>query len=92
MAAEEFRAEARILLERLIGEAHTKGDALPELLETYADEMTRIHGLHAHLLLNEIIEDARARLDARLSPDPIRQTIASVQTAAQDLWKTIWGP
>jgi hypothetical protein len=92
MAAEDFRAEARALLERLIGETHTRKDEIPLLLDTYADELTRIYGQHAHFMLNELIEDARTRLDARLSPDPVRQTIASVQTTVQDLWKTIWGP
>jgi hypothetical protein len=43
-------------------------------------------------LLNDVISDVRTRLDARLSPDPIRQTIATVQTTVQDLWKNIWGP
>jgi hypothetical protein len=92
MSTEDFRAASRVLLERMLGESHTKNDAIPALLDSYADELTRLHGEQAHLLLNEIIEDARSRLDARLSPDPIRQTIASVQNVAQDLWKSIWGP
>ena len=92
MSTEDFRAASRVLLERMLGESHTKGDAIPALLESYVDQLTRLHGEQAHLLLNEIIEDTRARLDARLSPDPVRQTIASVQTVAQDLWKSIWGP
>ena len=33
--------------------------------------------------------DARTRIDARLSPDPIRQTIATVQTTVQDIWKSL---
>jgi hypothetical protein len=90
MAAEDFRTEARALLERLIGESHTRKDDIPALLDTYADQITALYGQHAHLMLNEIIEDARTRLDARLSPDPVRQTIASVQTTVQDLWKSIW--
>jgi hypothetical protein len=92
MATDDFRAEARALLERMLGEAHTRNTEIPLVLDTYADELTRLYGQHAHLLFTELIEDARTRLDARLSPDPLRQTIASVQTTVQDLWKTIWGP
>jgi hypothetical protein len=91
MATDDFRAQARELLTRLIAEAPGAADR-EALLENYADDLTRLYGQHAHLLLHEVIEDARTRLDARLSPDPVRQTIATVQTAAQDLWKTIFGP
>jgi hypothetical protein len=52
----------------------------------------KLYGEHAHQLLTDVINDARTRLDARLSPDPIRQTIATVQTTVQDIWKNIWGP
>jgi hypothetical protein len=90
MAIDEFRAESRALLERMLGEAHTRGGDMTTLLEAYADELTRLHAQHAHEILNEVIEDTRARLDARLSPDPIRQTIATVQTTVQDLWKSIF--
>jgi hypothetical protein len=38
-----------------------------------------------------VINDVHTRLDARLSPDPFRQAIATVQTTVQDLWKIIWG-
>lgn len=41
-------------------------------------------------MLSEVIEDARTRLDARLSPDPVRQTIAGVQTTIQDIWNALW--
>lgn len=88
--SEDYRSQVRALLERLIGDTHTRSGELQTLLDTYADELTRLHGEHSHLILNEIIEDARARLDARLSPDPLRQTIATVQTTVQDLWKSIW--
>jgi hypothetical protein len=91
MSTEDFRSDARILLERLLQEAQTSPDR-EQMLETYADQFTRMHGHYAHQLLNEVIEDARTRLDARLSPDPIRQTIASVQTTVQDVWKSLWGP
>lgn len=91
MSTDNLRADARALLERLLEEAaaHPSREVL---IEVYVDEITRLYGEHAHQLLNEVINDARTRLDARLSPDPIRQTIATVQTTVQDLWKTIWGP
>jgi hypothetical protein len=41
-------------------------------------------------MLTEVIEDTRTRLDALLSPDPVRQTIAGVQTTLQDLWNSLW--
>ncbi|HWQ15799.1 MAG TPA: hypothetical protein VNL77_23560 [Roseiflexaceae bacterium] len=91
MGTDDFRAQAREILARLIVEAPTAPDR-EALLENYADDLTRLYGQHAHQLLHEVIEDARIRLDARLSPDPLRQTIATVQTAAQDLWKSIFGP
>ena len=90
MSTDDFRAEARMLLARLIEEApgHPNHDIL---IEVYAEELTRLHGQQAHQLLNDVIIDARTRLDARLSPDPLRQTIATVQTTVQDLWKNLWG-
>jgi predicted nucleotidyltransferase len=91
MSSEDFRAEARELLARLANESAGAVDR-EALLDNYADDLTRLYGRHAHAMLNEIIEDARTRLDARLSPDPIRQAVASVQTTVQDLWKNIWGP
>ncbi len=91
MAIDDFRAEARILLERLLEDAPTHPNR-DILLEIYVDEMTKLYGQHAHQLLTEVINDTRTRLDARLSPDPVRQTIATVQTTVQDLWKTLWGP
>jgi predicted nucleotidyltransferase len=90
MSTEDFRAAARELLARLIAEAPAAADR-EALLDNYTDDLNRLYGQHAHALLNEIIEDARTRLDARLSPDPIRQAVASVQTTVQDLWKNIWG-
>ena len=88
MSVDDFRAEARMLLARLLEDA--PGHANHEMLvEVYAEELTRLHGQHAHQLLNDVIVDARTRLDARLSPDPLRQTIATVQTTVQDIWKTL---
>jgi predicted nucleotidyltransferase len=91
MATEDFRSQAREMLARLAAEAPGAVDR-ESLLDNYADDLTRLYGQHAHALLHEVIEDARTRLDARLSPDPVRQTIATVQTAAQDIWKTLFGP
>jgi len=88
MSTDDFRADARLLLARLLEDApaHPNHDML---LEVYADELTRLYGQHAHHLLTDVINDARTRLDARLSPDPLRQTIATVQTTVQDLWKSL---
>lgn len=91
MSTDDYRAEARALLERLLEDVPNHPDRAV-LLEVYADELTRIHGRHAHQLLNEVIADARMRLDARLAPDPLRQTIASVQTTVQDIWKSLTQP
>jgi hypothetical protein len=91
MSTEDFRGEARALLNQLLDDAQTNPNR-DMLLEVFVDEFTKLHGHFAHELLNDVINDARTRLDARLSPDPIRQTIATVQTTVQDLWKNIWGP
>jgi hypothetical protein len=91
MTTDEFRAATRALLARLLDDAATHPNR-EMLLEVYIDELTKLYGQQAHQLLNEVINDARTRLDARLSPDPLRQTIATVQTTVQDLWKTLWGP
>lgn len=87
MSVEDYRNEARALLARFSEElVYGNRDAL---IENYAEDMERMHNHYAHLLLNDVIEDARTRLDARLSPDPVRQTIATVQTTVQDIWKTL---
>jgi hypothetical protein len=91
MSTDDFRAEARALLERMLQEVPDHVDR-EMLLAVYAEEFTKLHGEYAHSLLSDVINDARTRLDARLSPDPIRQTIATVQTTVQDLWKNLWGP
>lgn len=90
MTTDEFRAATRAMLARLLDDAATHPNR-EMLLEVYVDELSRLYGQQAHQLLNEVINDARTRLDARLSPDPVRQTIATVQTTVQDLWKTLWG-
>lgn len=89
MSTEDFRTEARAMLAQMLLEAPTAVER-EQFLDAYADALTGLYGKHAHVLLNDIIEDARTRLDARLSPDPIRQTIATVQTTVQDLWKNLW--
>ena len=91
MSTDDFRGDALALLDRLLTEAATNPNR-EMLLEVYAEEFSKLHAEHAHGLLNDVINDVRTRLDARLSPDPIRQTIASVQTTVQGLWKNIWGP
>jgi hypothetical protein len=91
MAIEDYRVEARALLERLLDEA-PRTDDRALIVEMYIDEFVRLHGRYAHQLLDEVIADAHTRLDARMSPDPVRQTIATVQTTVQDLWNALWGP
>ena len=91
MTTDDFRADAHTLLDHMLKDASANPDR-EELLQQYAEQFTRMHNYYAHQLLNEVIEDARTRLDARISPDPIRQTIASVQTTVQDVWKSIWKP
>jgi hypothetical protein len=88
MSVDDFRAEARSLLARMLQDAPEHANR-EMLVEVYAEELTRLHGQHAHQLLNDVIVDARTRLDARLSPDPLRQTIATVQTTVQDIWKSL---
>jgi len=88
MSTDDFRAEAYFLLARMLEDAPSHPNR-EMLLEVYAEELTKLHGQHAHGLLSDVIADARTRLDARLSPDPLRQTIATVQTTVQDLWKTL---
>ncbi|ACL25229.1 hypothetical protein [Chloroflexus aggregans] len=88
MAIEDFYTRARQILANLLAET-PKADR-EQLLDAYAELLTRLHAEEAHRMLHEVIEDARTRLDARLSPDPIRQTIAGVQTTLQDLWNSLW--
>lgn len=91
MSTEDFRADVRDLLTQFLEDAASPAHR-EELLQTYVDEVTALHGEYAHKLLNEVFADAQTRLDARLSRDPVRQTIATVQTTVQDIWKTILGP
>ncbi|MEF3273270.1 MAG: hypothetical protein K6356_02565 [Chloroflexus sp.] len=88
MAIEDFYVNARRILANMLAET-PKADR-EQLLDAYAELLTRLHAEEAHRMLTEVIEDARTRLDARLSPDPIRQTIAGVQSTLQDLWNSLW--
>lgn len=90
MSTDDFRADARDLLNQFLKDAASPADR-EELVQTYVNEFTTLHGQYAHKLLNDVINDVRTRLDARLSPDPVRQTIATVQTTVQDIWKTFFG-
>lgn len=88
MSIDTFRDGARQVLENLLSET-PKADRR-ELIEAYAEVLTKLYAAESHRLLTEVIEDARTRLDARLSPDPVRQTIAGVQTTIQDIWNSLW--
>ncbi|MBP1465135.1 hypothetical protein EYB53_005385 [Candidatus Chloroploca sp. M-50] len=88
MSIESFRDNAREILTNMLAE--TPRADRHELIEVYTDAMTRLYAVEAHRLLSEVIEDSRTRLDARLSPDPVRQTIAGVQTTIQDIWDNLW--
>jgi ABC-type transporter MlaC component len=88
MSSDSFRDNARKILENMLSET-PKADR-QQLIDAYADLLTQLYAHESHRLLNDVIEDARTRLDARLSPDPVRQTIAGVQTTLQDLWNSLW--
>lgn len=88
MSTDDFRSDVRALLQQVLSEAQTTTNS-DVMLEVYVEEFARLHGDYAHKLLTEVFSDARTRLDARLSPDPIRQTIATVQTTVQDIWKSL---
>jgi DNA-binding transcriptional regulator YbjK len=88
MSMETFRDTTRQILENLLNET-AKADRV-ELIEVYTEALTKLYAAESHQLLTEVIEDVRTRLDARLSPDPVRQTIAGVQTTIQDIWNGLW--
>ncbi|GAB4436950.1 MAG: hypothetical protein OHK0015_29210 [Chloroflexi bacterium OHK40] len=88
MSIDSFRDHTRQILENLLSET-PKADR-SELVEAYTEVLTKLYVAESHQLLSEVIDDARTRLDARLSPDPVRQTIAGVQTTIQDLWNSLW--
>jgi hypothetical protein len=89
MAVDSFRDNARKILAHALDDVDNENrDAV---LDAYTEMLTQLYAVESYNLLNEVIADARTRLDARLSPDPLRQTIASVQTTVQDLWRNIFG-
>ncbi len=88
MAIETFREKVHAILQDMLNESADVDQQ--ELLNAYANVLTQLHADEAHRLLTEVINDARTRLDARLSPDPLRQTIATMQTTVQDLWRSLW--
>jgi hypothetical protein len=88
MSTDSFRDNARKILDNMLSET-PKADR-QQLIEAYADLLTQLYAHESHRLLSDVIDDARTRLDARLSPDPVRQTIAGVQTTLQDLWNSLW--
>ena len=88
MAVDTFRDNARKILSHALEDASRP--EREEVLDAYADALAQLYAAESHKLLADVIADARTRLDARLSPDPVRQTIASVQTTVQDLWRNLW--
>lgn len=88
MSAEAFGANARTLFIKMLEDAPAADQR--QVIEVYAELLTRLHAVEAHSLLNQVIADAKLRLDARLSPDPVRQGIASVQSTVQDVWNPFW--
>lgn len=88
MSIDSFRDHTRQVLENLLNET-PKADRR-ELLEAYTEVLTRLYAQESYALLQDVIEDARTRLDARLSPDPVRQTLAGVQSTIQDIWNSLW--
>jgi hypothetical protein len=90
MNPEELRAELRAILESAINTPSATADR-ELLVQLHTEELVRTFGRYAHQLLDETLGDAHTRIDAKLSPDPVRQTIATVQTTLQDIWRGITG-
>jgi hypothetical protein len=88
MSVESFRSEAQELLRRMLYEAPRSDPE--QLAAVYAELLTRLHAAESHELFRQVLDDAKVRLDARLSPDPVSQGIANVQTTLQDLWRSFW--
>ncbi|NJK80737.1 MAG: hypothetical protein HC876_20930 [Chloroflexaceae bacterium] len=88
MSVERFHEQARAILYRMLNESHGSDPNI--LVDAYANMLTQLHMNETHELLNDVLNDAKTRLDARLSPDPVTQGIASVQTTMQDLWRSLW--
>jgi hypothetical protein len=88
MSTETFRERARTVLQTMLDEAPHADRR--QLVEAYADILTRLYAAESHQLMQQVLDDTRMRLDARLSPDPISQGLANVQVTMQDLWKSLW--
>lgn len=88
---EDARSDTYQLLDQLLKDYSANPDR-EELLKRYTEQFTLMNNFYAHKLLEELLADTRTRLDAKLAPDPLRQTVASVQTTMQDFWKNIFGP
>ncbi len=87
---DDFRSDAYKLLDQLLKDA-SAGPDREELLRRYAEQVSLMHSYYAHQVLDELLADTRTRLDAKMAPDPLKQTVASVQTSFQDFWKNIFG-
>ncbi len=90
MSLETFRSNARVILSRMLEQSQVSPLSREQLLEQTLNELEQLYASEAHHLMNQVLDDARMRLEARLSPDPVNQTIASVQTTVQDLLDSFW--
>jgi hypothetical protein len=90
MSLETFRSNARGILSRMLEQSQVSPLYREQLLEQTLNELEQLYASEAHHLMNQVLDDARMRLEARLSPDPVNQTIASVQTTVQDLLDSFW--
>ncbi|NJP04622.1 MAG: hypothetical protein HC837_02795 [Chloroflexaceae bacterium] len=88
MSTESFRSHTRNLLNHMLDDRSTI--SRDYLLDVYADRIAQLHAVYAHEMFNQVLDDARIRLDARLSPDPVTQTVANMQTTLQDIWQAFW--
>jgi hypothetical protein len=90
MSLETFRSNARGILSHMLEQSQVSPLYREQLLEQTLNELEQLYASEAHHLMNQVLDDARMRLEARLSPDPVNQTIASVQTTVQDLLDSFW--
>ena len=87
---DDFRSDTYKLLDQLLKDS-SAGPNREELLQRYTEQFSLMHSFYAHQVLDELLVETRTRLDAKLAPDPLRQTVANVQTTWQDFWKNIFG-
>lgn len=88
--SDDFREDTYKLLDQLLKDA-SAGPDRQELLQRYTEQFSLMHSFYAHKVLDELLAETRTRLDARLAPDPLKQTVANVQTTFQDFLKNIFG-